>query len=254
MRHARRHSRGFTLTELLVVIGIIAVLIALLLPALSKARAAVRRVACASNLHQLGVAIHAYANESQGAIPFGPAAPPMSFFNFYPVTGNVTSLISIESGAPCGAGLLIERFLSATPRVLFCPGADQGDIADSQLALFGKQQAQSDYYYRHASGGDAYNPPPLTHLRLAALGDNADAQPIRALAMDVQFIADPALGTLSIYTRTAHERKWSNVLYSDGHVAVQSNADGRYTVDSRIFLARTFSFILKAMERADVEQ
>ncbi|HEV2293431.1 MAG TPA: prepilin-type N-terminal cleavage/methylation domain-containing protein [Tepidisphaeraceae bacterium] len=65
-----RRQAGFTLVELLVVIGIIAVLIALLLPALQKARLVSERLQCASNLRQIGQAIHAYANEQQGVLPY----------------------------------------------------------------------------------------------------------------------------------------------------------------------------------------
>jgi prepilin-type N-terminal cleavage/methylation domain-containing protein len=63
---------GFTLVELLVVIGIIAVLISVLLPALNKAREAANRVACGSNLHQVYNMLAMYANTYKGgAVPIG---------------------------------------------------------------------------------------------------------------------------------------------------------------------------------------
>lgn len=62
-------KRAFTLVELLVVIGIIAVLIAILLPALSGARSQGYRVSCMSNLRQVGQAILLYANDNKGSFP-----------------------------------------------------------------------------------------------------------------------------------------------------------------------------------------
>ena len=143
--------RAFTLVELLVVIAILAILAALMLPSLASAREKGWRAACISNLRQMGLAIHAYASDNDGKIPYGPKAPPFtSAGNFYPSTGAPTSLVSLSSGTPVGLGLLLADHLASQPKALFCPGSDQSLDAAAELARVGTNQAQCSYYYRHA--------------------------------------------------------------------------------------------------------
>src|SRR5262245_25572318 len=76
MAHARDQARsrgsrqrGFTLIELLVVVSVIAMLIAILLPALSRAREAGRFAVCLSNLRQVGIGLQGYLNEFRFVYP-----------------------------------------------------------------------------------------------------------------------------------------------------------------------------------------
>ncbi len=69
MRKSRAFPSAFTLIELLVVIAIIAILAALLLPALARAKESARRTACANNLRQLRLATQVYATDSSGYLP-----------------------------------------------------------------------------------------------------------------------------------------------------------------------------------------
>ena len=252
---------AFTLLELLVVIAVIAILAALMLPTLASAREKGWQAACLSNLRQIGLAIHAYASDNDGKIPYGPKAPPFtSPFDLYPSTGAPTSLISLGNGAPAGLGLLLKDQLCNQPKVLFCPSSDQPVDANAQLANVGTRQAQCSFYYRHAGNTTLFDNPntgPATpeHIRLDNLGDNRNGLPIRALAIDTQFLCSPEMATFGITPSTHHRQRAADILFSDGHAAIRPNRDGRFVVDLSNYaeVRDAFNKILKVLEQADTE-
>lgn len=101
--HPQRHGdrRGFTLVELLVVVGIIALLIAILMPALHKARRAAQTVTCQSNLRQCGIALRMYAADWRGVVVASYVDPGGTIFGWPSfMTGyNVTKTDAGRGGA-----------------------------------------------------------------------------------------------------------------------------------------------------------
>jgi len=150
MRHTRRRSdRAFTLVELLVVIGIIAVLVGILLPTLSKARQRAQTVACMSNLRQIFQTARMYSTENNDSLPWGNIFNATNRTNGRPAAGStiyITWFSSLDKYMAKGSTPLIPLdfntgfFDGASTRkfsqVFRCPGIRDGF-------------AQSIQYYNH---------------------------------------------------------------------------------------------------------
>ena len=197
------HPGGFTLIELLVVVAIITLLIAILLPALTRAREQSKVSVCLSNLHQIGVAINAYAMQYNDAIPRGPSsAMPWSSQGWDEWATNQAWIGGLR--APLGLGLLLALDMRQ-PRALFCPSDDTADPIEELEKLERRPDldAFTSYLYRQL---DQTSRDRLDHLGKNDLGFDA-----RALALDVNSLAP------GILERTNHKALTVNILFLDSH-------------------------------------
>lgn len=149
---APRRRSGFTIIELLVCLGVVAVLCAILLPALRATRESSLRVRCQANLHSIGVAIAAYANIHDERIPSSRFAEPEQRQPQELMTMLVAAQPGLMPSARWdGLGWLVHgNFLHDGCQCLYCPshhGEHSFEEESDELADPGPQAVFTNYHY-----------------------------------------------------------------------------------------------------------
>jgi prepilin-type N-terminal cleavage/methylation domain-containing protein/prepilin-type processing-associated H-X9-DG protein len=231
-----REARGFTLLELLVVVAIIAVLVAILLPSLQKAREMARTTTCSTKLRSIGTAILMYANEFNDRCP--PSYDPYTYFNQ-----------TVPTWGPTWAEYFSLRFLKSDSfQTFYCPSVPNTsswqdiDKRRGYWVHYGISNFLSAWADWVVAKQDVSAFHDLSWYSLSAV-DN----PSRVVAsVDSVFNyltgTDKGFYTVNDYTRMhrRHGGKGVNILYVDGHAAT-INADDNFLLAQGIHPLIQFS-------------
>jgi prepilin-type N-terminal cleavage/methylation domain-containing protein len=223
-----QRRRGFTLVELLVVIGIIAVLVGILLPTLTRAREAANRTACLSNMRQLGTALLEYSNKYKGGyIPIGYMIASGSHQRAW----NYAALYNRPPNyGPVILGYLVEARLIRDGKTYYCPSetnhqwlynAEGGAFNDLICAnpwpfppAGNGQETRFGYSSRPAVGW--VMPPPQPGLgaqQFKNILGNAATMPKWSQFKNKAILADANVNPMHLTTR---HKKGVNVMYANG--------------------------------------